>query len=188
MYVSEYPSSQPFRISIKPHDYLSYSEIRAAVQALDNLDRINEETINFANLDPNLTWLVSYQGALTNAQLSAIVINSFTGNTFTMSLPVGIGFGTIIFAPGDYIQPSASRYAYKVQNQVLAPASGTTITVNVHRPIIGTVAASSPLRVGTAISIPMILTQNPFTQFNGMSNTGFIAWSASFEAIENIIG
>ena len=188
LYVAEYPSAQPFRISIKPHDYLSYSEIRNVVQNLDNLDRIYEETISFSNMDPDLTWLVRYQGALTAGQLAGITITSFLGNVFTMSLPVGVNPGTVVFAQGDYIQPNVSRYAYKVQTAVLAPSGTTTIVVSVHRPIIGAVAPSSPLRVGTAITIPVILSANPVTQFNGFVNTGFIAWSGSFDAIENITG
>ena len=188
VYVSEYPSSQPFRLTIKPHDYLSYSEIRDVVQNLDNLDRIYEETISFTSVDPNLTWLVSYQGSLTAPLLAGIAITSFLGNVFTMTLPLGIPPGALVFAQGDYIQPTASRYAYKVQNQVLAPLTGQIITVNVHRPILGAVAANSSIRVGTAITIPVLLTTNPFTQFNGMTNTGFIAWSGTFDAIENITG
>ena len=188
VYTSEYPSSQPFRISVKMHDYLYYPDVRAVIQNLDNLDKNNEEVINFSSVDPNLSWLVKYQGALTSTQLAAITITSFTGNIFTMNIPVGLTAGTVIFAQGDFIQPANSRYAYKVRNQVVVPATGTTITVSVHRPIIGTINTGTTIVVGSNVTIPVIMTVNPITQFSPMSNGAYVGWSGNFELLENIIG
>ena len=188
VYTSEYPSSQPFRISVKMHDYLYYPDVRAVVQALDNLDKNNEEIINFSSVDPNLSWLTSYQGQLTSIQISGLSIASFTGNTFVITLPSGIPTGTVIFAPGDFMQPSTSRYCYKVKTQVVAPASGVTVSVLVHRPIIGSVPGATPVTVGSAVTIPVIMTVNPIANFSPMTNGAFVGWSGNFELLENIIG
>ena len=188
VYTSEYTTTQPFRISVKMHDYLYYPDVRAVIQNLDNLDKNNEEIISFSSVDPNLAWLTSYQGALNSTQISGITITSFIGNTFTLNLPIGITSGAVIFKQGDFLQPSTSRYAYKVRQDVLAPGAGTTVTVQVHRPIIGTVTGGTGIRVGSAVTIPVIMTVNPIANFSPMTNGAYVGWSGNFELLENIIG
>lgn len=193
--VAQYLTSVPWNFVVRPHNFLYYPQVRDVIQVIDNYDRQIPQTITFSGA--NLNWFNAYQGGFTSAQASALTLSTVpaaNATTITVGNLPAIGAAgasglisatTVAFAAGDFLQ--IGIYSYKVTAQVLR-GSGTTISVTLHRPVIGTVTAGTLAGVGSACTFYLLASQCPTYTLNPMTNGAFVQWDGDFVFIEDITG
>jgi hypothetical protein len=160
--VAERYAAQPLQITVTPPAYLKYSTNRGVIEAIQTTDRTTEIQINLAN-NPKMDYLTEYQGKLTSGQLSALTITNFTATSVTIGgLPGGVSTTTVVFSPGDFIQPQGSRYPYIITNTVTRGA-GNAVTATVHRALITSegINTNGPINIGNSCTFRMVVTQLP---------------------------
>lgn len=184
--VAQYLTSVPWVFTVTPHNYLYYPQVRNVIQAIDNKDRQLPESISFASA--NLAWFVAYQGDLTTAQVNALTLASVpaaNSTTITVGNLPSVSSTANVFKAGDFLQ--LGLYPYKVTDAVLR-GSGSTVTVNLHRPVIGTPSVGTLTAVGTACTFYMLAEACPTYTLNPMTNGAFVQWDAPFVFREDITG
>jgi len=182
--VAQYLTAVPWVFTVMPHNYLYYPEARDIIQAIDNKDRQLPETITFNNA--NLSWFTAYQGDLTAAQANALTLTAVppaNSTTITVGNMPAVTATTIIFEPGDFLQ--LGIYSYKVTTQVLR-GSGSTVSVSLHRPVIGTPSVGTLTAVGVNCTFYMLAESCPTYSLNPMTNGAFVQWDGAFVFRENI--
>ena len=90
----------------------------------------------------------------------------------------------IVFKAGDFIQLDA--YVYKVTEDVLR-GSLSTVSVNLHRPIIGTPTVGTLTAVGRYVVFPVVAETCPTYTLKPMANGAFVEWSSAFVFREYIV-
>lgn len=184
--VAQYLTSVPWVFTVQPHSYLYYPHNRNVIQEIDNKDRQLPETISFAS--NNLSWFVAYQGGLTTVQANALTLTSVpAANSQTISvgnLP-SVASTTIIFKPGDFIQ--LGIYPYKVTNIVLR-GGGLTVSVSLHRPVIGTPTVGTLTAVGAACTFYMLAEICPTYTLMPAPSGAFVQWNEAFVFREDVLG
>lgn len=193
---SEILTVQPFEFTMKPMNYLLYSQNRTVLSTLRVADKSTEQYLNFGSTG----WLnyIRYQGDMTSAQVGACQwqVASSGKNLVLGSLP-SISSTAFIVKTGDFCQ--VGRYTYIATANVLR-GSGSTVTIPVHRalitPLTSTVAAVIG-QFGTTISLggstftgttfPVILRDYPTYSLVPMTNDSFIQWTGSFRAFEQVL-
>jgi hypothetical protein len=193
---SEIVTVQPFQFTIKPMNYLLYSQNRSILSALRTADRITEQYINFGTTG----WLnyIVYQGDMTSVQVNATTIEvGTTGKNIILGTLPSISSSAYIVKTGDFIQ--IDRYAYIATANVQRGAF-TTVTIPVHRTIMTTVSAQSPAVIGqygtttslggstyTGITFPVVLRDYPTYNLVPITNDSFISWDGVFNAYEVVL-
>lgn len=193
---SEIVTVQPFQFTIKPMNYLLYSQNRSVLSALRTADRITEQYINFGTTG----WLnyIVYQGDMTSVQVNATTIEvGTTGKNIILGTLPSISSSAYIVKTGDFIQ--IDRYAYIATANVQRGAS-STVTIPVHRTIMTTVSAQSPAVIGqygittslggstyTGITFPVVLRDYPTYNLVPITNDSFISWDGVFNAYEVVL-
>lgn len=181
---AQYVTSVPWVFTVKPHAYLYYPQVRDVIQTIDNLDRQNAATITFNT--SNLQWFTEYKGGLSSAQAAALTLASVpAANATTISignLPA-VASGTVVFAAGDFIQ--IGNYPYKVTTEVLR-GSGSTVSVTIHRPIIGTPSTGTLTAVGASCTFSVVAEVCPTYTLRPMTSGAFVDWDADFVFRENV--
>ena len=184
--VAEYLTSVPWSFTVRPHAYLYYPQVRGVIQAIDNKDRQLPETITFAS--SLLSWFDDYKGGLTSGQTAALTLAAVpAANATTISvgnLP-SVSAGTVVFAAGDFLQ--LGIYPYKVTAEVLR-GGGSTVSVTLHRPVIGTPTIGTLAAVGSACTFYLLAAQCPTYTLNPMTAGAFVQWDGDFVFIEDITG
>ena len=194
---SEIVSVQPFAFDIKPMNYLLLSQNKALLSALRVADREYEQYLNFGSTG----WLnyIAYQGTLTSTNISNAQwqTSSANKNLVLGNFDSGISSTAYVVKTGDFCQ--VGRYAY-IATADVQRGSGLTVTIPVHRNLIGTIV--SPINAvigqyGTTVSMggltftgttfPVILTQYPNYTLVPMTNDSFIAWNSTFKAMEAVL-
>jgi hypothetical protein len=179
-----YVTSVPWVFTVKPHSFLYYPQVRDVIQTIDNLDRQTAATITFSST--NLQWFTAYQGQLSSVQAAALTLASVpAANATTISvgnLPA-VASGTIVFAAGDFLQ--IGNYPYKVTTQVLR-GSGSTVSVTLHRPVIGTPSVGTLTAVGSVCTFSVVAEVCPTYTLRPMTNGAFVDWDADFVFRENV--
>lgn len=194
--VSEILTVQPFQFSLKPMDYLLYSQNRGVLSALRVADRITEQYLNYATTG----WVnyIAYQGAMTSAQIAAVTVTSAsTGKTIVLGTLPTITSTLYVIRAGDFIQ--IGRYAY-IATADVQRGGGTTVNVPVHRSLMDVVSTSLAAVIGqygtttalggstyTGITFPVIVRDYPTYKLVPMTNDSFIAWSGPFSATEVVL-
>lgn len=180
----EYLTAQPWVFTVKPHSYLYFPQVRDVLQTIDELDRVTAATITFSST--NLSWFCAYQGALTSNQAAALTLASVpaaNSKTITVGNLPAVAQGTIVFKAGDVLQ--IGSYPYRVTTQVTKPA-GSTVTVTLHRPVIGTPTAGTLTAVGSACTWSVVAEVCPTYTLVPMTNGAFVQWDADFVFRENV--
>ena len=192
--VAERTSAQPWTFKVTPKASWSYSSNRDLIESITLTDRFSETEINLAN-NTKLQYLTSYQGKLTNTQLSALTVTNFVTATMTVSgLPAiggtdkngsAITSSTVIFAAGDFIQPNNSRYPYTVTAPVLR-GSTSTVSIITNRPRITSeaVTITGPLKIGNNVTWRMVIAELPTFQLVPYNR---FQWTGDFSLIEKVI-
>ena len=181
---AQYVTSVPWVFTVKPHAYLYYPQVRDVIQTIDNLDRQNAATITFNTT--NLQWFTEYKGGLSSVQAAALTLASVpAANATTISignLPA-VASGVVVFAAGDFIQ--IGNYPYKVTTEVLR-GSGSTVSVTIHRPIIGTPSTGTLTAVGASCTFSVVAEVCPTYTLRPMTNGAFVEWDSDFVFRENV--
>lgn len=188
---SERATAQPWRWVVTPPGSMPYSTSRPLLEVITTADRVNETEVNLAAAN----YLVKYQGALTQEQLDALNVSSTSTSTLTLNTLPDIGSTgttetisstTVVFAAGDIIQPENSRYPYAV-TQTVQRGSGSSVTVNLHRPIItseGITLISNGIKVGSSCTWRMVVMGLPTYRVVPHNR---IQWTGNFDLIEKVI-
>lgn len=184
--VAQYLTSVPWVFTVQPHSFLYYPQVRNVIQAIDNKDRQIPETISFAS--DNLSWFVSYQGDLTNAQVNALTLATVPApNSQIISLAnlPAVSASKFVFKAGDFLQ--LGSYPYKVTANVLRGLD-TTVSVPLHRPVIGTTTTGTLTAVGSACTFYMLAEKCPTYTLIPAPSGAFVKWDEDFVFREDILG
>jgi len=175
--VAQYLTAVPWIFTVTPNNYLYYPTARAIIQAIDNNDRQLPEIISFTSA--NLSWFLKYQGSAAT-QPTGILLNATPAANATSvvlkSLPT-MSSALNLFKAGDFIQ--FGNYTYKVKSDVLR-GSGTTVTVPIHRPVIGSPVVNNPVSVGTDCTFNVVAEVCPTYTLTPMTNGAFVNWDQPF--------
>ena len=193
---SEIMTVVPFQFTMRPMNYLLYSQSRGILNSLRIPDKALEQYLNFGSTG----WLnyIRYQGDMTGPQVAACQWQTSSANKILVlgSLP-SISASAALFRVGDFVQ--VGRYAYIVTANVLR-GSGSTVNVPVHRnlmePLVATVACvagqfGTTISMGgssyTGVTFPVILRDYPTYTLRPMTNDSFIEWTGEFSAFEAVL-
>jgi len=193
---SEILTVQPFQFDMKPMNYLLYSQNRALLSNLREVDRQFESYLNFGSTG---WWnYIAYQGDMSSAEISACEYEITSANKTIVlgSLPT-MGSTEYIVKTGDFLQ--IDRYAYIATADVVRGV-GSTVSIPVHRTIMTTLTSPMEAVIGQygitqslggdtyiGVTFPVILQEYPAYTFVPMTNDSFISWSGSFKAIEAVL-
>lgn len=193
--VSSTPTRNPWKFTVKVSAGLPYSDARALLASIDNLDRSTPDVISFGN-NANLAWITRYQGDMTALQVSAITVQSFVGNQLVLTGLPATTSTNYLFKSGDYIQIGAGTthpFPFTVVGDVQR-GSESTVTITTHRPnFISTEVTNLGIQVGKDVSFKMLCTNMPTYRLipgatqrvNGvMTNNAYIEWDSDFEFYE----
>lgn len=185
---------KPWQFIVVPKPVMRIAEARPVIESLMNYDRHTDQIIQLGATSGS-TWLVEYQGDLSDSDVSTgLTVNSAsTGTNLRLDLNSTIQAlpqGTVIFEPGDIIQPLGHRYPYVVQNQV---TRGTTTFINVtlNRGLLPTSGLAFPsgfngatILVGTDCSWTVKVSKLPTYRF---ISAQLVEFTGDFEIIESVI-
>jgi hypothetical protein len=184
--VAQYLTSVPWVFTVVPHNYLPYATSRDIIQTIDNLDRQLPETITFSSA--NLSWFTEYQGDLTDAQANALTLAA-TPTANSQEIAVGnlpsVPSTRYVFKAGDFLQ--LGNYTYKVTQDVQRGVD-TTVTVTLHRPVIGTPSTGTLSGVGTACEFTVLAEKCPTYTLTPAPGGAFVNWDDAFVFREDITG
>jgi hypothetical protein len=193
---SELLTVQPFEFTMKPMNYLLYSQNRSLLSTLRTNDKATEQFLNFGVTG----WLnyIAYQGDMSSAQVGACAWQTSSANkTLVLGSLPSISSSAYIVKTGDFCQ--VGRYAYIATADVLR-GSGSTVNIPVHRNLIETLASATQCVIGqygttialgggtyTGITFPVILKEYPTYTLVPMTNDSFISWNGAFVAFEDVL-
>ena len=184
MRVAQYLTAVPWVFTVTPHNYLAYATSRDIIQTIDNLDRQLPETIVFNSA--NLSWFTAYQGQLTTVQVNALTLAAIpAANSQTISvgnLPA-VPSSRFVFKAGDFLQ--LGNYSYKVTSDVLRGVD-TTVSVNLHRPVIGNVFTGTLSGVGNACEFRVLAEKCPTYTLTPYPESALVNWDDAFVFREDI--
>lgn len=175
--VAQYLTAVPWVFTVTPNNYLYYPQVRGVIQAIDNKDRQLPETIQFNN--SNLSWFTAYQGDFSSTPTGIVLAATPIANATTISLgnlPTMTSFGNL-FNAGDFIM--IGGFTYKITANVLR-GSGSTVSVNIHRPIIGTPTSGAAVSCGINCTFTVVAEVCPTYTLNPMTNGAFVQWDQPF--------
>jgi hypothetical protein len=123
--------------------------------------------------------------AAPNASSPDATFNDSANVTVADTFTTLVTTATQVFVPGDFIQPTNSRYPYIVTNTVTR-GSGSTTTATVHRPAITSesISLTTPLRIGNSCTFQLIVVTLPTFK---VVPYDLMQWDADFVLIEKII-
>jgi hypothetical protein len=193
---SEILTSQPFMFTMKPMNYLLYSQNKGVLSALRVADRITEQYLNFGSTG----WVnyISYGGDMTSAQIIACQVQTSTaGKTIVLGNLPSISSSAYIVKVGDFIQ--IDRYAYIATASVQRGVAGT-VSIPVHRSILTTVSSPVAPVIGqygttvalggssyTGVTFCVVAKDYPTYDLVPITNDSFISWTGAFSAMEVIL-
>lgn len=179
------PRVWSFAVTI--HNGLKYSTNRGVLEEISRVDRLVESTISL-NGTAGTEYITQYLGGLSAPQRQQIQISSWTVGSDQLvltNLP-SVASDVVLFAAGDLIQPTDSRYPYTVIGSVVR-GSGTSVTVQVHRGRINEVgydASGKTLKTGVDVTWRVMATQIPDWTIEAGD---LVSWSGQFTLVESII-
>lgn len=193
---SELLTVQPFQFTLKPMNYLLYSQNRNLLSALRVKDKVSEQALNFGSTG----WVnyIAYQGDMTSSQIATCQFQTSSANkTIVLGSLPSISPTAYIVKVGDFLQ--IDRYAYIATADVLRGA-GSTVNIPVHRTIMTTLTAPMYAVIGqygttqaidgltyTGTTFPVVLTAYPQYTLVPMTNDSFIQWNGPFTALELVL-
>lgn len=181
---AERASANAFKLRVEPPARLRFSTNRDLVEGIAVYDRSQEQIIAFSG---PLTYINSYQGECSQAQLNAMTITNFVTATITLGSLPSISSTKYLFKAGDWIQPESSRYPYIITEDIQR-GSGSTVSVPVHRALIPdvdpVVNVLSPILVGTATTLRVLVTELPTYRF---VQRDWFEFTGNFTLVEYII-
>lgn len=193
---SEVLTVVPFEFTLKPMNFLYYSQNRDLLATLRYFDKALTQYLNFGATNwENYIW---YQGNMTSTAIAACQWQTSSANKTLVlgSLPT-ISSTSFIVRAGDFCQ--VGLYTY-IATEDVQRGVGTTVNIPVHRNLLTPV--TSPINAvigqyGTTVSMggstyigvtfPVILREYPTYTLNPITNDSFIAWDGQFKAMEVVV-
>ena len=182
---AERSTAQPWRFKITPPGMLPWAASRGFIQVIDFNDRVGEYEISLNN-NPGMNYITAYQGSLTSGQLNSMTIHAVGTSSFTLTNLPGVSAATVMFQPGDLIQPANSRYPYTVAT-TSTRGINTTTSVTLHRPVItseGITLQGLQLKVGNSCTWRVVVSALPTYQLVPMQR---VQYTGDFELVEKVI-
>ena len=193
---SEQLTVVPFVFTMKPMNYLRYSESRSLLSSLRVPDKALEQYLNFSTTG----WsnYIEYQGDMTSGQIDACAwqTTSANNNLVLGSLP-SISSSAYIVKIGDFCQ--VGRYAY-IATANVQRGGGSTVNIPVHRTLLTPLASPVSAVIGefgttvslggspyTGTTFCVILRSYPTYALIPIQNDSFIQWSGDFVAFESVV-
>jgi hypothetical protein len=193
---SEVLTVVPFEFTLKPMNFLYYSENRDLLANLRYFDKALTQYLNFGATNwENYIW---YQGDMTSTAIAACQWQTASANkTLVLGNLPSISSTANIVRAGDFCQ--VGLYTY-IATQDVQRGVGTTVNIPVHRNLLTPV--TSPINAvigqyGTTVSMggstyigvtfPVILREYPTYTLNPITNDSFIAWDGQFKAMEVVL-
>jgi hypothetical protein len=193
---SEVLTVVPFEFTLKPMNFLYYSQNRDLLATLRYFDKALTQYLNFGATDwVNYIW---YQGSMTSTAILACrwQTSSANKNLVLGSLP-SIPSTSYIVRAGDFCQ--VGLYTY-IATQDVQRGVGTTVNIPVHRNLLTPVVSATVCVIGqygttvsmggstyTGVTFPVILREYPTYTLNPITNDSFIAWDGQFKAMEVVV-
>jgi hypothetical protein len=185
------PTKNPWRFSISVPSQ-PYNSMRSVIQTIDSLDRYQPETIQLG-ANTGMSWMFRYQGTMTDAQVSAITVDSFTGNQLVLTNLPSVAAEAVLFEPGDFIQIGNKYYPFTSTGQVLR-GSSATVTITTHRPnILTSSVVGNNIVVGSNCKIEVFCPNMPTYSLtpgaknssgNTLINNALVEWDSEFQFYE----
>lgn len=193
---SEILTVVPFEFTMKPMNYLQYSQNRTLLAELREADKATEQYLNFGSTG----WInyIKYQGDMTSSQIAACQWQTSSANkTLVLGNLPSISSSAYIVKTGDFCQ--VGRYAY-IATANVQRGGGSTVSIPVHRALMTTLASPLNAVIGqygttiamggtqyTGVTFPVILREYPTYNLVPITNDSYIAWSGSFVAFEAVL-
>lgn len=189
------PTFQPWRMLLTMPARFRYNEVRNLLEALDTLDRNVSQVVTFGDNDC-LSWIFRYQGAMSQAQIANITVQSFTGNQLVLTNLPAVPATRVLFEPNDLIQIGNKTFPFTSQTRVTRGTSAT-VTITTHRPNIltGSIAGDS-ITVGNGCRFIMFCPNMPiyklvpggaqYDRFGRKINNALIEFSSEFLLYETV--
>jgi len=186
----------PFQFTMKPMNYLYYSDNRDLLATLRYYDKALTQYLNFGTTG----WInyIKYQGNMTGAQIAACQWQTSSANqTLVLGSLPAISSTAYIVRAGDFCQ--VGLYSY-IATQDVQRGSGSTVNIPVHRTLLTTVVSPINAVIGeygttvsmggssyTGVTFPVILREYPTYTLVPITNDSFIQWNGNFVAMEAVI-
>lgn len=193
---SEILTVVPFEFTMKPMNYLQYSQNRTLLAELREADKATEQYLNFGSTG----WLnyIKYQGDMTSSQIAACQWQTASANkTLVLGNLPSISSSAYIVKTGDFCQ--VGRYAY-IATANVQRGGASTVDIPVHRALMTALASPLNAVIGqygttiamggtqyTGVTFPVILREYPTYNLVPITNDSYIAWSGSFVAFEAVL-
>lgn len=193
---SEVLTVVPFEFTMKPMNYLYYSQNRSLLSSLRYYDKALTQYLNFG--ETGWSNYIEYQGDMTSGQVATCQWQTSSANKTLVlgSLPT-ISASAYIVRTGDFCQ--VGQYTY-IATQDVQRGSGSTVNIPVHRNLLSTVASPINAVIGeygttqamggntyTGVTFPVILREYPQYTLMPITNDSFIQWSGAFVAFEAVV-
>ena len=186
----------PFQFTMKPMNYLYYSDNRDLLATLRYYDKALTQYLNFGTTG----WInyIKYQGNMTGAQIAACQWQTSSANqTLVLGSLPAISSTAYIVRAGDFCQ--VGLYSY-IATQDVQRGSGSTVNIPVHRTLLTTVVSPINAVIGeygttvvmgggtyTGVTFPVILREYPTYTLIPITNDSFIQWNGNFVALEAVL-
>jgi hypothetical protein len=193
---SEVLTVVPFEFTLKPINYLYYSQNRDLLATLRFFDKALTQYLNFGATD----WAnyIYYQGNMNSTQIAACQWQTSSANkTLVLGSLPSITSTSYIVRAGDFCQ--VGLYSY-IATEDVQRGVGTTVNIPVHRNLLTPVTSPINAVIGqygttvsmggstyTGITFPVILREYPTYALMPITNDSFISWSGVFKAMEVVL-
>jgi hypothetical protein len=192
---SEQMTVVPFKFTLRPMNYLLYSQSRDLLASLRYYDKALTQYLNFGST--GWSAYIAYQGDMTSGEIATCEWQTSSANTTLVlgSLPT-MGAGEYIVRAGDFCQ--VDTYTYIATSDVVR-GSGSTVNIPVHRNLIEAVASPVAAVIGeygttislggssyTGVTFPVILREYPTYALVPMGADAYIQWTGTFQAFEAV--
>jgi hypothetical protein len=193
---SEILTVVPFAFTMKPMNYLLYSENRDLLADLRYYDKSLTQYLNFGATG----WInyIEYQGDMTSGQIASCQWQTASANkTLVLGSLPSISSSAYIVKKGDFCQ--VGLYSYIATSDVQR-GSGSTVNIPVHRNLLAALASPVAAVIGqygttvsmggssyTGTTFPVILRDYPTYSLMPITDDSFIQWSGNFVAFEAVL-
>lgn len=190
---SEQLTIVPFQFTLRPMNFLLYSQNRDLLANLRYYDKALTQYLNFS--DTGWISYIGYQGDMTPIELAACQFIPSINKTLVVGLlPAGMSSTEYIVRAGDFLQYGLYTY---IATQDVQRGIGATVDVPIHRNIIETYSTPLSAVIGqygttvsmggdvyTGVTFPVILREYPTYTLSPIANDSYIQWAGSFKAFE----
>ena len=193
---SEQLTVVPFEFTMKPMNYLLYSQNRNLLAGLRYYDKALTQYLNFGQTG----WsnYIKYQGDMTSSQIAACQWQTSSANkTLVLGSLPSIATNKYIVKAGDFCQ--VGQYTY-IATQDVQRGNSTTVSIPVHRNLLSAVVSPVNAVIGeygttasmggnsyTGVTFPVILKAYPQYTLIPITNDSFIQWASQFVAMEAVV-